>query len=355
MPVSRTGGRPKIAQPCATLVVTCGDADDEIVTNLSAATRIGDTLFLAADEAARIERFRLSGDRADRHQSFALGEYLDLQDSDGEADLEGLAIEDGYLWVLGSHARTRPKPEKQEGETIDLEALADLRDTRPRCLLGRLPLVEAEDGWRPVREEGGRRAGMVRQKKKGNALAKALRKDPLLAPFTRVPAKEGGVDVEGIAVCGDRIALGLRGPVVATHAVMLELQFRVKKTGRIKLCGRPSKRLLALDGLGIRDLKRRGDDLLILAGPVSSLDGPCALFLWRGWGEDPARDETLVRLHRPERLLDLPFGHAEDHPEGLALWDEAGSEVLVVNDSPSPGRRSRKGRSLACDRFVLPA
>jgi hypothetical protein len=56
-----------------------------------------------------------------------------------EADLEGLAADDNWLWLVGSHARTRRKAEKEAGETIDLDKLADLKDTRPRCLLARLP------------------------------------------------------------------------------------------------------------------------------------------------------------------------------------------------------------------------
>jgi hypothetical protein len=343
-----------VASPCARVTLRCRrQPGTGILSNFSAATRIGDTLFLAADEAARIERFRVAGAEARGHVSFDLGDFLNLADPAAEADIEGLAVQDDWLWLVGSHARTRPKPEKRKGETIDLAELADLRDTRSRCLLGRIPLVEGKDGWTPVRKDGDRRAGLVRHRKKGNALARALAKDPLLAPSTRVPAKEGGVDIEGLAVCGDRIALGMRGPVIVSHALILELNFKVKKSGRIKLRGRPCKRLIALEGLGIRDLKRRGEDLFILAGPTTGLDGPCALHLWRGWAKDPPRSEDLVRLHRTERVLGLPVGEGDDHPEGLALWDEAGRRVLVVNDSPSKGRLSGGGRSIGCDLFEL--
>lgn len=322
------------------------------VANLSAATRIGDTLFLAGDEGAAIER--LTPDRGDwgNHARLDLTGLLDLDDPDDEADIEGLAADGDWLWVLGSHARTRPKTKKEKGGRIDTLELADLKDTRARCLLARLPLIERDGGLWPVERDGERRAGMLKQTKHGNALAKALRKDALLKPFTRIPAKEGGVDVEGIAVRGERVALGMRGPVIGKHALLLELRIAAGRSGKLKLDAAPVKRLLALDGLGIRDLKQLGEDLLILAGPTTGLSGPCTLYRWQGWAGDPPQHPHEVRLHRPERLIDLPFGRGFDHPEGLALWGEG--RVLVVNDSPGEARLRDDGRTLLADIFALP-
>jgi hypothetical protein len=291
------------------------------------------------------------------HRCFQLSELLALDDADGEADLEGLAEDQNWLWVLGSHARTRPKPEKQEGECIDLDLLSNLKDTRPRCLLARLPIGDEGGLPTPMKQDGDRRAGMLSQGKSGGALAKALRHDPLIGPFTRIPAKEGGLDIEGIAVCGERVALGMRGPVISGHAVLLEVKIQFKKSGRLHLSEAPVKRLLAMEGLGIRDLKRCGDDLLILAGPTTSLSGPCALYRWRGWVQDPPQDERKVRLHRPDRLFDIPFGRGFDHPEGLALWPDLDGKrgILVIYDSPGEARFDGSNRMMEADLFELPA
>jgi hypothetical protein len=320
---------------------------------MSAAVRVGGTLFLAGDENASIERLTRtgSGEEWGNHLRLPLADFLDFDQPGEEADLEGLAVDDGWLWVLGSHARTRPKLKKDEPR-IDTLELANLKDTRPRCVLARLPLVEKDGAWLPVREDGERRAAMLKQTKHGNALAAGLADDKLLAPFTRIPAKEGGVDMEGIAVCGDRVAFGMRGPVIGGHALLIEASTRTTRKGNLKLDGEPVKRLLKLHGLGIRDLKRRGDDLLILAGPTTSLSGPVSLYLWRGWAQDPPRDAHSLRLHRPERLLDLPFGRGKDHPEGLALWDD--NRLLVVNDSPAKARLTDEGRTLTADVYELP-
>lgn len=330
-----------------------GTIDHQSLTNISAGTRIGDTLFVAADEHCGIDRLTFDGERWTGHETFGLADLLPLALPEEEADLEGLAAENGWLWAVGSHARTRRKPEKEEGERIDLDKLADLKDTRPRCLLARLPLVETESGWRPVARDGKRRAGMLKQTKHGNKLMKALKKDPLIGPFTRIPAKEGGLDVEGLTVCGNRIALGLRGPTIGRHAVLLEFEVSADDDGRLRLDSEPHKRLLSMEGLGIRDLKRRGDDLLILAGPTTALSGPVALYLWRDWANEPAQDDLMVRLHRPERILDLPFGRGCDHPEGLALWDD--DQIMVICDSPAPGRCDTGAGTIVADLFKIPA
>jgi hypothetical protein len=328
------------------------------IKNFSAGSRVGDTLFVAADEFGCVDRLTEVADgRWGAHRRYNLAELLELDDPEAEADLEGLAADGDWLWVLGSHARTRNKPEKAEGECIDLDLLADLKPTRSRCLLARLPLIEEAGALRPVVADDDRHAGMLKQGKHGNAIAEALREDALIAPFTRIPAKEGGLDIEGIAVCGSRVALGLRGPVIATHAVLVEIEVRAGKGGKLHLEGEPVKRLLAMEGLGIRDLKRCGEDLLILAGPTTGLSGPCAIYRWRGWVGDPPQDATKVRLHRPERIVEVPFGRGCDHPEGLALWggdDEMPKQILVIYDSPAGSRVDAKAGTIVADLFDLP-
>jgi hypothetical protein len=339
------------------LDAACEGTDDPTL-DLSAAARHGDTLFLGSDEGVCLERLSRGPAAWAGHQRFPLDAIFALESSE-EADVEGLAEDDGWLWVLGSHARTRPKIGRAGDDRIDLSAFATLKDTRPRCLLARAPLAadhDLADTTRPVQIDGDRRAGMLRQTKHGNRLAEMMKDSPLLKPFTRIAAKEGGVDLEGIAVAGRRVAIGMRGPVIQTYAVLLEVEIVDKPSGRLTIAGPLHKRLVDLEGLGIRDLKRDGSDLLILAGPTTGLDGPCAVYRWTNWLGDPPQDDKVVRRHKPVRIIDLPFGRGDDHPEGLVLLDGPDGErdLLVICDSPAARRLEPRTRSVRCDRFRLP-
>jgi hypothetical protein len=122
------------------------------------------------------------------------------------------------------------------------------------------------------------------------SLRGVLKRDKQLAPFLKIPTKENGLDVEGIVATKKSLFLGLRGPVIATKAVLLEfpLKTALRKPGK-----RMRKHLLDLGGLGVRDLGRRGEEVLILAGPVTSTGGPFRLFRWQPNGSPRSRNSCM--------------------------------------------------------------
>jgi Protein of unknown function (DUF3616) len=176
-------------------------------------------------------------------------------------------------------------------------------------------------------------------------------KDAHIAPFIGVPAKENGFDIEGIAVAGTLVAVGLRGPVVNEWGCIVTFEAKAKRK-KIQ-AAKPldyRKHWLKLRGLGVRDLKVDGSDLLILAGPTQALDGPVRVYRWPGWRE--AVREGHDGLVEPELLLELPNGDGCDHAEGLLPWPvKRGRALLVVHDSPCPSRLDDRHDVIMADLF----
>lgn len=339
--------------------------DEPVRDNVSVAEAVGRCLFVGQDEGARIERLVAGHDGSvyGNHVSYPLSAFFDLPSGqDGEADIEGLAVDGGWLWITGSHSLARKKPKTGEHDAAQsLARLTEVKCEPNRYLLGRIPMVPAtEDGvFDLVREDGDRRAACVKMGSSRNKLAKLLKDDEHIGRFLKVPAKENGFDVEGIAVRGDRVFLGLRGPVLRGWALMLELTLAEEKPGRLALqpCGGDGlpclKHFLDLDGLGIRELTFDGDDLLILAGPTMDLDGP--VHVWRWTGCLDATHQTVIPRERLQRVIDIPFGVGFDHAEGISRIDRPGVPPLlaVVYDNPGKARLHADGTGIDADLFAI--
>lgn len=356
----------QIAKPLNTVRLNFR-AGSTTAEDLSVVERVGKSLFAAADEGAEVVRLVTTdgGNAYSEDAAFPLKAFFDLPaegEGEDEADIEGLTAGDGWLWVVGSHSLAREKPKKGEDDAQSLARLTEVRCDPNRFLLGRIPLRTGADGLPvPVREDGDRKARRLKFRRRGNALTKALKKDEHLDRFVDVPAKENGFDIEGIATHGDRVFLGLRGPVLRGWACILELQVAEgrNRPDRLKLrrigAGgeKYRKHFVDLEGLGIRELTFDGEDLVILAGPTMDLDGPVTV--WRWTDALSIAEETIVPRDRLVRLLDLPFGTGFDHAEGIARIERAGAAptLLVVYDSPGEGRL--KGTSVDADLFALPS
>jgi hypothetical protein len=368
-----------MTQPLATLHLELNSPPDgsvdakDIRTSLSAVIQVGRHLWLGCDETATLERLTdLGGGRWGDHRTFKLADVLDLPGADDdEVDVEGLAWDPPYLWIAGSHGRKRDKPDPDDG---DVEAfakcLADVDLDENRYLLARIPLEDDPEhgGLTPRRSCPDPRDPSVtltaaRLKGRGpdSALMRALRKDPHLRKFIKLPGKDNGFDVEGLSAAGGRLFLGLRGPVLRGWAIVLELlPEEGKKKGRLELARigpegrRYRKHFLDLDGLGVRELSHQGDDMLVLAGPTMDVHAPAAVFLWRG--AVSAEDDSVGAGKNLRRFMELPHDveGPGDHPEGMCRFRAEGMDadgLLVVYDSPSRRRQARGG--LRADVFPL--
>jgi hypothetical protein len=339
---------------------------------MSAAASIADTLWLAHDEANSIERLRAEKTRTGairyaRHRRFDLEDLVALpavaatrRGATVEADLEGLAVADGYLWITGSHSVVR-EPVKEHGGAKAIDALANVRRDGNRFLLARLPMQESAEGPLLVREcraGGGRmlRAARLRGGRKHDALTRLLRTDPHLAPFLSIPSKDNGFDIEGLAAAaGGRLFLGLRGPVIDGWACVLEIVVAAHSSRKSELVlrkvsnaeGSPQhsnryrKHFLDLGGAGIRDLCLTGRDLLILAGPPMRGKGEARVHRWKS-ALAVERDSMIGHAKLP-RLLELPYGETTNHPEGITIVARRGHRALLMAIYDSIGKDTRVG------------
>lgn len=350
---------------------------------LSVVARIGDSLWLANDEAITLERLTLSTGPDQHephfadHRQFALHDYikLPLPRSDtgeiDEADIEGIDFSGDYLWLVGSHSLKRTRPREEDSPRQSAKRLAKLGRDGNRFLLARIPLVDEDDGpvlKKKVKVHGVMRsAAILRGDATGNDLMDALAEDIHLRPFLGIPGKDNGFDIEGLAVVGERLLLGLRGPVLRGWAVILEVMPievadnpRALKLMKFVPDKQPYlKHFIQLDGLGIRDLCVQGEDLLILAGPTMELDGPVKLFRWPGGANSPR--ESAVCRDDLELLGEIPYGQGDeagmDHAEGITLLaDDAGQpqSLLVVYDSAAARRQGTEAETVRADIFALP-
>jgi Protein of unknown function (DUF3616) len=328
--------------------------------NLSGAAFTGDWLWVAGDEACGLDRLhRLDpvGNevlRCGEVKSFPLGELIDLPgDADDEADLEGMAVADGYLWVVGSHGLKRKNAKADRDHAENAKRLSKLALDGNRRLLACLPIEDDANGVPCLvrAAKDGRRARRLKGDAKSNLLTQLLADDAHFGPYMAIPGKDNGFDIEGLAVDGNRMLLGLRGPVLRGWSCVLEIAIAVNGTAPdepLRLTPLDSagtmlrKHFLQIDGLGIRDLHFSGDDLYLLAGPTMVLNGEIRVFKWTDAkpllanNRIPVRFETKLSesialphgrgTNRAEAICDLPPTLAGDGPGWLVLYDAPGPD-----------------------------
>jgi len=339
----------------------------KIRDNFSAAVFHGNHLWLGGDEGTSIDRVSREADgNFAGHTRFDLASVLSLPGGGEEVDIEGIDVDGGYLWLIGSHSLKRKKAEADKTPAENIKRLANITVDGNRFMLARVPI---DASGKLVDKEGALTAARLQGGVEGNLLTEALKKDDHIGPFARfvkrpdgriegIPSKDNGLDVEGLAVSGNRVFLGLRGPVLRGWAVVIELQVADHSSGLLVLQGLDSsgtvlrRHFLRLDGLGLRDLIVDGDDLLVLAGPTMDLDGPVFIYRWSGALEQNA--DSLTFNTGLKRLVSVPFGAGTDHAEGLTLVPGDGLMGLVCYDSPDKARiKGPEDNEITLDVFKL--
>jgi hypothetical protein len=278
----------------------------------------------------------------DTYQAVPSG-VIQLEPGAAEADIEGLAWGTDDLYVTGSHslARKVAKAGKTVAENHDRLARPP-KDEASRKRVFRLQL-DADGALVPGTLEH-------------ISLDDVFKKHPILDRFRAIPSKENGIDIEGLAVDGDGLLFGFRGPSLRGPWIpVLAVTFA---GGRFDTDAvRTEDRFLDLGGRGIRAMTEApGGGFLVLGGPVGSEPTPYLLYFWDGHdaliGKDQTKDagdrvKALCRIGCPpvdqngkvlsKKLVSCSESGAK--PEGLETVGIRDGEIrfIVVYDTAAAG------------------
>jgi len=284
-----------------------GKSDPEARQNLSGAACAPTTPPLHAclivnDQKKFAQTFSIAGTTLEPGKIVRLLDKGDGDDPDGEA----AAYDDGHFYVVGSHGRKRK----------------DWTAHNPSSYaLFRFPL---DGNGQPIfigDEE-------VQDLARSTRLSDALKALQPLSAYVDQPLDEGGINIEGLAVRGARMYLGLRGPSRDGHAYIVSVNKAAPFTAGAELDAKLHALKLGRHA-GIRDLAVVKNGLLILSGPVNDqTDAAPAVFLWTD-GDEPIKLGELqlpeVKELKAETLLVLQDA------------DDAALRVLVMFDGSDNG------------------
>ncbi len=219
-----------------------------------------------------------------------------------EIDAEGAAYADGYFYLVGSHGLSRKKAKYNPANFFVFRFPVDITTGKP---------VFAFSADKAAPEIA-----------RTDALRQVLKRAPgAIGEYTEKPLgkKAGGVNFEGVAVIGNRMFLGLRGPSKRKQAYVMSVDLS-GLFGKVELTPEYSKVELGKK-TGIRDLAAVPGGLLILSGPV----GGKGSYAIHHWNLEDKKPEKLLELIMPEKGAKaetlLLLGHEDGNYQVLVLYD----------------------------------
>ena len=228
-----------------------------------------------------------------------------------ELDGEGVAYANRVFYVIGSHGHPRDRKQEldptRDRDQIAARITAASQIVRLRSLTG----------------------GSLEVLPPSRKLASIIDAQPDLRPFAKRRLEANGVTIEGVAVSGDRLFVGFRGPSLPGG------QAPVLSVALAGLFGDDpdQARLFRLPvgaGRGVRDLAAFRDRILVLIGPTGDGEGSYTVHSWDG------RSNALRQLaDLNARIPDM----AKKKPEAILPLDAnaAGLRILVLFDGGDQG------------------
>ena len=265
--------------------------------DLSAIGRVGPYLVIGGDEAVGPDKnlniVQVLSKQEDGQ--YVVGEDILLPDVDnggGELDIEGIAVDGNYIYVIGSHSFRRNKASSNKSYKRNRKTFnqGKIEEEPSRDWLHR---IEVNQQVQPLAKMSISLRGVISNHK-------------ALKAFSEIPSKENGVDIEGIAVDDGWLYVGFRGPVFRDNYVpVLKFKFDQHEKSANLL-------FVKLDGGGIRDMASVQDGFLIVSGPVGDAPGPYQVYHWNGLDMVPGKDRADTKGHiRKLGNIDVSKGKAE--------------------------------------------
>ena len=308
-----------------TPVVFVGDIHEP--NHISGIAKVGEHLVIGSDEGHVVQVLeRVNDAKYKLKRKYAVPRYQltkKTKKSKPEIDIEGITAVDETFYVIGSHSRVRSRvqPDNADGRSYshNRERLIENKAEKSRRFLYRFKLDS----------EG----QLVDNFDVKDDLYDFLKAAPLFTVFTKVPGKENGIDIEGIAAKGDRVFVGFRAPVLRENWVpILAFDFDVDLRAPD-----PAVELLFvnLGGLGIRDIAHVSDGYLLIAGPMGDGPGSYELYHWDGKDTVPGAGSPNGKVRHLGSIPTEPGAKAE----GIVVLDETTTHfhTIVVWDGRPNG------------------
>ncbi|ABS68457.1 conserved hypothetical protein [Xanthobacter versatilis] len=306
---------------------------------LSGAACVPDTnrCLVVNDEGRFAQFFEIDGTTIVPKEVIGLLPSRDGDKKMKELDAEGVAYvapraagAPGYFYITGSHGLSR-KGKLQPSRYHVLRFPVDSATGRPT-----FPF-DAET--------------VAPQIESAATLGPAIANLPDIGQFAPKKLDENGVTVEGLAILDDEALFGLRGPCIAGNAFVVRAKVEALFSGK-PFTAKASPLALG-DNVGIRDLARVKDGVLVLSGRSNDARGTAAyncekpgpapipdaqVWLWSGKDGDTARPlGTLPGVSNSEKAETLLVLAEDDNHYRVLVWFDGkadGGATEFVIDKP---------------------
>ena len=283
--------------------------------DISAIGKIGELLIIGADEGNQIQVLRPTK----KGVKYKVWTTIDLpinEQQGDEVDTEAIAVEGNQIYVTGSHSISRKKVGKKFSYEKNLKRIATTQEDANRKWIYSFTL----------NPETGKPKSKIAQA----SLTKIIKQDPILSRFSKIPSKENGIDIEGLALKKNQLYFGFRGPVLRGNFVpVIRAKYTELSTPVYQ------KLFLNLNGNGVRDLVAIEEGFLVLSGPMGDGNTPYQLYLWNGQDMLPGVKNTDKHL-KYLGSFKTPNGAK---PEGITVLsrNKNSLQIILVSDSVKNG------------------